>query len=84
MANNDPLTITQSTELMFSMLGIILPLAVLIDLLLDKNRKNNQKKFFVSSQTTQPCGIAKSRENSQLLTSILIGNKNYVELCSIF
>ena len=43
MANNDILTITQSTEMMFSMLGIILPLAVLIDLLLDKNRKNNPK-----------------------------------------
>ena len=43
MANNEPLTIVQSTELMFSILGIILPLAVLIDLLLDKNRKNNPK-----------------------------------------
>lgn len=43
MANNDPLTLTQSTELMFSVIGIILPLAVLIDLLLDKNRKNNPK-----------------------------------------
>lgn len=43
MANNDPLTLTQSTELMFSIIGIILPLAVLIDLLLDKNRKNNPK-----------------------------------------
>ena len=39
---------------------------------------NFLKNFFVSSQTTQPCGIAKSREISQLLTSILIGNKNYV------
>lgn len=43
MANNDVLTLTQSTEMMFSMLGIILPLAVLIDLLLDKNRKMNPK-----------------------------------------
>ncbi|MBQ2937996.1 MAG: hypothetical protein IJE05_03850 [Clostridia bacterium] len=43
MANNDILTMTQSTEMMFSMLGIILPLAVLIDLLLDKNRKMNPK-----------------------------------------
>ena len=30
-------------QFIFSMLGIILPLAVLIDLLLDKNRKNNPK-----------------------------------------
>ena len=43
MAQNEPLSVTQSTELIFSMLGIILPLAVLIDLLLDKNRKNNPK-----------------------------------------
>lgn len=43
IANNDPLTLTQSTELLFSILGIILPLAVLIDLLLDKNRKDNPK-----------------------------------------
>lgn len=43
MVNHDVLTLTQSTELIFSMLGIILPLAVLIDLLLDKNRKINPK-----------------------------------------
>ena len=43
MAQNEKLTIAQSTELFFSMIGIILPLAVLIDLLLDKNRKNNPK-----------------------------------------
>lgn len=43
MANNEPLTMAQNTELMFSILGIILPLAVLIDLLLDKNRKENPK-----------------------------------------
>lgn len=43
MANNEVLSFSQSTELIFSMLGIILPLAVLIDLLLDKNRKNNPK-----------------------------------------
>lgn len=43
LANNETLTLAQSTELMFSMLGIILPLAVLIDLLLDKNRKDNPK-----------------------------------------
>lgn len=43
MAQNEKLTIAQSTDLFFSMIGIILPLAVLIDLLLDKNRKNNPK-----------------------------------------
>lgn len=43
MTKGDILSLSQSTELMFSMLGIILPLAVLIDLLLDKNRKNNPK-----------------------------------------
>ena len=43
MAQNEPLTVAQSTDLIFSMIGIILPLAVLIDLLLDKNRKNNPK-----------------------------------------
>ena len=43
IANNETLTLGQSMQFMFSMLGIILPLAVLIDLLLDKNRKNNPK-----------------------------------------
>ncbi len=43
ISNNNTLTLTQSTELMFSIIGIIIPLAVLIDLLLDKNRKNNPK-----------------------------------------
>ena len=43
ITNNEVLTISQSTELMFSIIGIILPLAVLIDLLLDKNRKLNPK-----------------------------------------
>ena len=43
LANNETLTLGQNMQLMFSMLGIILPLAVLIDLLLDKNRKNNPK-----------------------------------------
>lgn len=43
IAQNEPLTVAQSTDLIFSMIGIILPLAVLIDLLLDKNRKNNPK-----------------------------------------
>lgn len=43
LASNETLSLAQSTELMFSMLGIILPLAVLIDLLLDKNRKDNPK-----------------------------------------
>ena len=43
IANNEPLTLGQNMQLMFSILGIILPIAVLIDLLLDKNRKNNPK-----------------------------------------
>lgn len=43
MANNETLTMAQSADFVFSMLGIILPLAVLIDLLLDKNRKENPK-----------------------------------------
>ena len=43
MSHNETLSFAQSTEMTFSMLGIILPLAVLIDLLLDKNRKNNPK-----------------------------------------
>ena len=43
ITKGDILSLSQSTELIFSMLGIILPLAVLIDLLLDKNRKNNPK-----------------------------------------
>lgn len=43
ITNSETLSFVQSTELMFSMLGIILPLAVLIDLLLDKNRKENPK-----------------------------------------
>ena len=43
IANNETLSLAQSTELMFSMIGIILPIAVLIDLLLDKNRKDNPK-----------------------------------------
>ena len=41
--SHDALTVAQSTDLMFSMIGIILPLAVLLDLLLDKNRKLNPK-----------------------------------------
>lgn len=43
ISRGETLTLGQNAELMFSMLGIILPLAVLIDLLLDKNRKNNPK-----------------------------------------
>lgn len=43
IANNEALTLGQNMQLFFSMLGIIIPLAVLIDLLLDKNRKNNPK-----------------------------------------
>ena len=41
LANNQQLTLAQGTEFIFSMIGIILPLVVLLDLLLDKNRKNN-------------------------------------------
>ena len=36
-------TLADSTNMIFSMLGIIIALAVLIDLLLDKNRKANPK-----------------------------------------
>lgn len=43
MANNESLTLGENMQLIFSMLGIILALAVLIDLLLDKNRKENPK-----------------------------------------
>ena len=43
LARNETLTLAQSTEFMFSMIGIILPLAVLLDLLLDKNRRMNPK-----------------------------------------
>ena len=43
ISNNGRLTIDEGTALMFSIIGIVLPLAVLIDLLLDKNRKDNPK-----------------------------------------
>lgn len=43
IANNGSLTLDENMQLMFSMLGIIIPLAVLIDLLLDKNRRDNPK-----------------------------------------
>lgn len=43
ISNNEVLTISQNTELIFSLLGVILALAVLLDLLLDKNRKMNPK-----------------------------------------
>ena len=43
ISNGEVLTLGQNMQLIFSILGIILPLAVLIDLLLDKNRKNNPK-----------------------------------------
>lgn len=43
ITNGGTLSLTQNTELMFSIIGIILPIAVLIDLLLDKNRKINPK-----------------------------------------
>ena len=43
ITNNEQLSLAQSTEMMFSMLGVIIALIVLIDLLLDKNRKANPK-----------------------------------------
>ena len=43
LAVNGSLSMAENTGLMISTLGIILPLAVLIDLLLDKNRKLNPK-----------------------------------------
>lgn len=43
IANGQTLSLSQNTEMMFSIIGIILPIAVLIDLLLDKNRKLNPK-----------------------------------------
>ena len=43
LANNGSLTLGESTQFLFSIIGIVLPLAVLIDLLLDKGRKENPK-----------------------------------------
>ncbi len=43
IANGQTLSLSQNTEMMISIIGIILPIAVLIDLLLDKNRKLNPK-----------------------------------------
>ena len=43
LANNNTLTLGENMQFIFSMLGIILAVAVLLDLLLDKNRKNNPK-----------------------------------------
>lgn len=43
IAKNETLTLADSTNMMFSMFGIVIALAVLIDLLLDKNRKANPK-----------------------------------------
>lgn len=43
MANSEQLTIVQSTELFYSVLGVALSIAVLLDLILDKNRKLNPK-----------------------------------------
>ena len=41
LARGETLTMAQSTDLIFSIIGIILPLAVLIDLLLDRGRKEH-------------------------------------------
>ena len=43
LSSNGKLTMAENAGLMISILGIILPIAVLIDLLLDKNRKLNPK-----------------------------------------
>ncbi len=43
LSANGTLSMTENVELMISTIGIILPLAVLLDYLLDKNRKNNPK-----------------------------------------
>lgn len=43
MAQKNALSFSQNVQLIFSLLGIILPIAVLLDLLLDKNRKYNPK-----------------------------------------
>ena len=41
LSNGETLTIGQSADLMLSIVGIIIPLAVLIDLLLDRGRKEH-------------------------------------------
>ena len=41
LSNGETLTIGQSADLMLSIIGIIIPLAVLIDLLLDRGRKEH-------------------------------------------
>ena len=41
LSRGEALTMGQATDLMFSIVGIILPLAVLIDLLLDRGRKEH-------------------------------------------
>ena len=43
IAHGETLTMAQNLEFMVSMIGIILPVAVLLDLLMDKNRKLNPK-----------------------------------------
>lgn len=43
LSNGGTLSLAQNTEMIFSIMGIILPLAALIDLLLDRNRKLNPK-----------------------------------------
>ena len=43
MAQGEKLTMSQNLEFIVSMVGIILPIAILVDLLLDKNRKFNPK-----------------------------------------
>lgn len=43
ISRGETLTVAQDTDLMVSIIGIVIALAVLIDLLLDKNRKENPK-----------------------------------------
>lgn len=43
ISNDENLTLGENMQLIFSVLGVALAIAVLIDLLLDKNRKNNPK-----------------------------------------
>lgn len=43
LSKGGTLSFTQNTEMIFSIMGIILPIIVFFDLLLDKNRKLNPK-----------------------------------------
>lgn len=43
ISRGEQLSLNQSSDLFFSIVGIILPLAVLLDLLLDQSRKDNPR-----------------------------------------